>query len=523
MKKYILLLFLGLSFIQLTAQSLSNQSHIGTNGYDIVGAVLHLPDGSYIVASNTDGDATGLKTTPSFGSMDGWLLRYDANHQLLWEKPFGGSGFELVKDMQLASDQQILVLLTSTSPISGNKTVGTKGGHDAWLLKIDWDGNIIWQQDYGTTMGDRACKLLVHPDESIYVGVISNGQDEDRSAPLFGEADFWLLKLNSEGQKIWDRAFGSNAQDELTALQLEPYTNRVVLLGTVGNAGNGNMNGSCLVYGTNCWIFSLDDNGAIYNQACLGSGTQLTYASLVFLPDGTLWLATNTHTNVIGDQNFLNFGEWDTWLMHLDANFQLIDQKQFGGSSSDYPLSIQTNGEVLQLINLSNSPVSGNKTQSCRGSLDIWYLMLNAADGELIMQRTIGGSQNENAAVFINQGNNVRFFIESASPQGGDKTFNNYTSIEDVWCVTMASTLGLDEQNSNARPIFSLYPNPSRESIVIQNNSSAKEALLCDPTGKVLQRIALQDAQATHFVVSHLTPGIYLLKVGDQTRSLVIE
>jgi hypothetical protein len=363
----------------------------------------------------------------------------------------------------------------------------------------------------------------VHPDESIYVGVISNGQDEDRSAPLFGEADFWLLKLNSAGQKIWDRAFGSNAQDELTALQLEPYTNRVVLLGTVGNAGNGNMNCSCLVYGTNCWIFSLDDNGAIYNQACLGSGTQLTYASLVFLPDGTLWLATNTHTNVIGDQNFPNFGEWDTWLMHLDANFQLIDQKQFGGSSTDYPLSIQTNGEVLQLINLSNSPVSGNKTQSCRGGLDIWYLMLNAADGELIMQRTIGGSQNENAAVFINQGNNVRFFIESASPQGGDKTLNNYTSIEDVWCVTMASTLGLDEQNSNARPTFSLYPNPSRESIVIQNYSSAKDALLCDPTGKVLQRIALQEAQATHFVVSHLTPGIYLLKVGDQTRSLVIE
>jgi hypothetical protein len=74
MKKYILLLLLGLSFVQLRAQSISNQSLIGTNGYDIVGAVLHLPDGSYIVASNTDGDATGLKTTPSFGSMDGWLL-----------------------------------------------------------------------------------------------------------------------------------------------------------------------------------------------------------------------------------------------------------------------------------------------------------------------------------------------------------------------------------------------------------------------------------------------------------------
>jgi hypothetical protein len=87
----------------------------------------------------------------------------------------------------------------------------------------------------------------------------------------------------------------------------------------------------------------------------------------------------------------------------------------------------------------------------------------------------------------------------------------------------MTSTLGLDEQNSNASPTFSLYPNPARESIEIENYSSAKEALLYDPTGKVLQRIALQDAQATYFVVSHLTPGIYLLKVGGETRSLVIE
>jgi Secretion system C-terminal sorting domain len=523
MKKYILLLILGLSFFEATAQGLSNQSRIGTNGYDIVGAVLHLPDGSYIVASNTDGDATGLKTTPSFGSMDGWLLRYDANHQLLWEKPFGGSGFELVKDMQLSSDQQILVLLTSTSPISGNKTVATKGGHDAWLLKLDWNGDIIWQQDYGTTMGDRACKLLVHPEGSIYVGVISNGQDEDRSTPLFGEADFWLLKLNSAGQKIWDRAYGSNAQDELTALQLEPYTNRVVLLGTVGDAGNGNMNCSCLVYGTNCWLFSIDNNGEIYNQTCLGSGTQLTYASLVFLPDGTCWLATNTFSGIIGNQTLPNFGNWDTWLLHLDANFQLIDQKIFGGTSTDYPISIQTNGQVLQLVTLSSSPVSGNKTQSCRGALDVWYLMLNAADGALMLQRTIGGSQNENAAVLINQENNVRFFIESASPQSGDKTLNNYTSIEDVWCVTMASTLGLDQPSPYASPTFKLYPNPAHESIEIENYSSAKEALLCDPTGKVLQRIALQDAQTTNLVVSHLTPGIYLIRVGEETRSLVLE
>ncbi|MEN9699607.1 MAG: hypothetical protein RLZZ301_805 [Bacteroidota bacterium] len=523
MKHFFLFLFVGGQFFLFTAQTLSNQSVIGTDDYDVLGAVLKLPDDSYLVASNTQGGATGLKTTPSFGSMDGWLLRYNANNQLLWEKPFGGSGFELIKDMQLSSDQQILVLLSSTSPISGNKTVDTKGGHDAWLLKIDWDGNIIWQQDYGTTLSDRPCKLLVHPDQSIYIGLTSYGQDEDRSAPFFGISDFWLVKLNADGQKIWDRAYGTNEVDELTALQLEPYTNRVVLLGIVGNAGNGNMNCSCLVYGTNCWLFSIDETGEIYTQSCLGSGTQLTNASFVFLPDGSSWLATNTHSGISGNQTFSNYGEWDTWLMHLDANFQLIDQKQFGGSLTEHPLSIQTNGQVLQVINVSNSPVSGNKTQSCRGSLDCWYLQLNAADGALLMQRTIGGSQNENSSAILNQGNNVRFFIESASPQSGDKTLNNYGPDEDVWCLTMSSTLGLDEQHSNVFPTFILYPNPARESLEIQNNSSAKEVLLCDPTGKVLLRMMLQENQATTIKVSHLIPGFYLLKVGDETRSLLIE
>jgi hypothetical protein len=87
----------------------------------------------------------------------------------------------------------------------------------------------------------------------------------------------------------------------------------------------------------------------------------------------------------------------------------------------------------------------------------------------------------------------------------------------------MASTLGLDEQIPYASPTFKLYPNPAHESIEIENYSNAKEALLCDPSGKVLQQVILQDTQTTNFVVSHLTPGIYLIRVGEETRSLVIE
>ena len=83
--------------ISTRAQQLTNQSIIGSNSSENNAKILELPDGSYLVAITSNGGQTGMKDVPSFGAKDCWILRYDANDNLLWQKAYGGDADDFVK------------------------------------------------------------------------------------------------------------------------------------------------------------------------------------------------------------------------------------------------------------------------------------------------------------------------------------------------------------------------------------------------------------------------------------------
>ena len=518
MKQIIILLVLTCTF-SIQAQQLSNQSIIGSNSSENNAKILELPDGSYLVAITSNGGQTGMKDMPSFGVKDCWILRYDANDNLLWQKAYGGDADDFVKNMILSHDNQILVLSSSFSGVSGNKTVELVGGSDTWLFKIDWDGNILWQQGFGTTTYDGCNTILAHPDQSIYLGFTNQISDGSFTDQIYGLGDMMILKLDAQGNKIWDHSYGTTGMDQLEQLQLEPYTNKVVVFGNVTEAGTGNMTPTASVTGTNCWVFKIDPNGGILEQTCFGSGTQYGNIQAVYLQDGSCWVMVGTQSDIEGDQSLTGFGVIDTWLVHLNANLEIIGQRVFGGSTIDTPQELSFDGNLLELVIMSNSPISGNKTESCRGNSDVWYLQLNAIDGEILFQKTIGGTQSEYNAAIIRKGTDVRFFIETNSPNGADKQVANYNMNPDIWCVTMSSTLSVNEFSTNSVQIF---PNPSSGHLHIEAKSALKNATLTDSQGRKLHKFDLQ-AGLNHFNFPDLVPGSYFIQNGTSVLKWVVE
>jgi hypothetical protein len=232
-------------------------------------------------------------------------------------------------------------------------------------------------------------------------------------------------------------------------------------------AGTGNMTPTASVTGTNCWVFKIDPDGDITEQTCFGSGTQYGQIEVAYLTDGTCWVMLETQSDIEGDQTLNHFGSIDTWLVHLDANLQIIGQKVYGGSGIDSPRNITYDGNILELEISSLSSISGNKTESSNGASDLWYLQLNAIDGEILFQKSIGGSLQEFTSVSMRKGTDIRFFIESVSPISGNKEVPNFNTNSDIWCVTMSSTLGGVFFNpANC----SVYPNPTEKDIYIDLN-----------------------------------------------------
>ncbi|MDV7392238.1 hypothetical protein RZS08_12820, partial [Arthrospira platensis SPKY1] len=149
------------------------------------------------------------------------------------------------------------------------------GMYDVWVVKIDWDGNILWERTFGGSGSDYGYAIALSDDGGYIVGglVNSNNGDADCREGLPGEyGSAWLLKLDSQGQLQWQQCYGGSYA-ETTADILQTVDGGFIFLGGTAS-GNGDVN--CF-HGTpgsivtrDMWVVKVDNTGQIEWQRCLG-------------------------------------------------------------------------------------------------------------------------------------------------------------------------------------------------------------------------------------------------------------
>ena len=280
------------------------KSYGGAYG-DSAKSIQQLQDGGYIVGGSTQ----------SFGdqSFDFWVLRLDSSGAVIWEKAYGEAG-----DDYLFSIQQ-------TVPDGGYIVAGWTnsfgaGDHDMWLLKLDGNGNIVWQKTYGGTGFDYPADVKQTGDGGFIVAGYT-----DSFQP--GESDTWLLKLNSDGNIAWQKIYGGNAEDWPASISITS-DNGYIVAGTTESFGAG-------LY--DLWMLKLGSDGTVIWEKAYG-GTDNDYGiATMQASDGGYIVAGLT----------ASFGEGseDAWIMKLDENGAVTWQKTFGGTGNDYVQSVQETKE----------------------------------------------------------------------------------------------------------------------------------------------------------------------------------
>ena len=180
------------------------QRAFGGSFADVANAALQLPDGGFAVAGSTgsnDGDIVG-----SHGAMDGWVLRLDASGAVLWQRAFGGSGSDAFNAMVLDPNGG-LVLAGQTTSNNGN--VGQPhGAQDAWVVKLDLTGAILWQKTMGGSQNDAFLDIISTADGGHVLAGRSGSNDGDLNENA-GMDDFWVVRLASQVgiQEVLPEAF----------------------------------------------------------------------------------------------------------------------------------------------------------------------------------------------------------------------------------------------------------------------------------------------------------------------------
>jgi hypothetical protein len=171
----------------------------------------------------------GATTLTSQGDSDGFLAKYSANRTLLWAKSFGGtSGFDGGQRVHVDGNEVYLSgVFHSPSATFGPLPALVNSSNSGvaaqnYLAKLDTNGQFLWVRNLFTGgAGDPVSTRQVATDVSgnIYVpGRFYDSVDFDPSAPggertSAGDADAFVLKLNSSGQFQWVETISGSLVD----------------------------------------------------------------------------------------------------------------------------------------------------------------------------------------------------------------------------------------------------------------------------------------------------------------------
>lgn len=191
------------------------QKSYGGSGYDSDAKIAKKSDGNFLIAATSSSGISATKSEPSRGLGDFWVFEIDPRGEIVWQRTIGGNNGEYFSALQATADGGFLLGGDSGSEISGDKTVGTNGFIDLWVVKINSRGDILWQQTYGGNSTEWLSNFYPSPEGGYMVGAMS-GSDPgfDKTESNRGDRDFWIFHISEAGEKCWDKTLGGSSADQ---------------------------------------------------------------------------------------------------------------------------------------------------------------------------------------------------------------------------------------------------------------------------------------------------------------------
>lgn len=238
-------------------------------------AVEVLPDGGYIVGC----------TTSSFGagSRDGWLIRLDASGNSLWTKTLGGLSTDGIRGLQRTSDNCFII--TGWTASDGAGILG-----NAWLVKTDSLGNILFNKNFGGSDADRGLSVQQTSDG----GYILTGYTASTGAGL---DDLYLIRTDASGNQLWIKTFGGTGRDYGNAVK-QTADGGFLVAGYTLSYGAG---------GDDLWIVKTDSAGTLLWQKTYGGTASDVAYSMDLTSDGGYVVVGHTLSS--------GAGVHDAWLL----------------------------------------------------------------------------------------------------------------------------------------------------------------------------------------------------------------
>ncbi len=491
---------------QTTSPEITWQLPLGGTANDEARSMAYTPDGGIIVAGYTASNDLGFKEP--YELADYWIIKFDADHTIQWQTIIGGNGTDWARNIINTADGGYLVVGYSES---GDGLVGVNQGEfDYWVVKLDANGEVKWKKSFGGSAIDNAYAACQTSDGGFLVVGFSKSNDGNVTGN-HGKKDIWLIKISSRGQLKWQRSLGGGKDEEPSSIIATPDGNYLITGYTGSTAGD--LIGETNKGGWDYWVLKVNNLGEILSQNTFGGSNE--DAARWGIPTSDGGYIVSGYTNSSNGDVTGNHGSADYWLVKLNSSLNLVWQKCYGGSGYDYAYYISKTSQDHYLMTGLSDSWNGDVTNN-HGLSDIWTLETNST-GEIIWEKSLGGSGDDVGRTIVKTPEGTYLQTGYTSSDDGDVVINH--GLSDAWIVTLSECdpCKLNEESSEITiNQLQVSPNPTSGhfQIIVPGNSFNQEA---EVTLLTMQGQEMYSTKSTLPTIQCnlplLSDGIYMIRV----------
>ncbi len=495
---------------------------------DYVVSTLATPDQGLILAGFSKSGVSGDKSEPNWDqtvplTFDYWVIRIDSTGSKVWDKRFGGTDNDQLAVLRATSDGAWVLGGFSQSGQDGDKTQPSQGFFDYWIVKMNDQGNKLWDRRYGGQGNDLLATVVACSDGGFLLAGYSNSPaGGDKTDPSQGGNDYWIVRTDSAGNKIWDRRYGGTASDALDAA-IQTADGGFLLAGSsASDAGGDKSQGNWGV--VDYWIVKTDSTGAKqWDRRFGGTLADQFVNDVVQTADGGFLFGGTSHSGSTGDKTAAGCGGGDAWLVRTDGNGVKMWDMAYGANDQEELYHIQPaagGGFLLSCESYSHAMPGCGKSEDNLGVEQGWIVAIDSA-GTMLWDKTVFTlGHDEYMQCLASAAGCYTVAISTPADTGGYKSQYNWSinsGTNDFWIVRLCDTAVVASGGAGPeRPDdVTVYPNPFETGIRIvlpEPPSTVMHGTVRDVTGRLVHRFTTGEGEASRFLdLSFLRPGVYVI------------
>ena len=413
---------------------------LGGSSWEELHSITPTSDGGLLIAAMTQSPQDGDVAFPRIGDWDYWLIKLDFYGNVQWQKRYGGNKADRIWVSQETKDKGFIIGGESLSDVSGNKTEPSRGSWDFWLIKIDQNGEIEWDKTIGGDGWDAIRGDIIEtPDGYLLAGISSSGVSGEKTEPSRGDWDFWIVKIDATGNVLWDKTYGGEAKELMQAAI--PMSDGGFLLGGESRSGVSGDKDDFLRGLNDYWVIRVNADGDMIWQKTIGGNWDEAIFDMVQHPNGIIYLAGFSGSDARFEKTFPSYGSIDFFVVAINEAGNMLWNKNYGGKKPDtaYDIRINELGNLV-LAGISSSEVSGTRTAPNKGEIDYWVVCISP-EGEQLWDEAFGGSRID-ALTELEIAPDGALWLVGQTQTGldGDKT-EDTRGVNDIWIIKTACSV----------------------------------------------------------------------------------